>query len=847
MRRELPGGAPPDEPERMQSITQKTLESLEWQRVVAMLTRYCRTPQARLRLGPADLVTDEGDTAGGTATGNPGAEGSEVGEGLARGEFEASLAGVRERLTETSEARAVLEAGTPPPLHGIADLRRALRRAAMGGVLSSDQLLDAARTLAATTTIVRFLRGQKEIAARLNGLAETISVDREVADQIDRCLEPSGEVRDSASPLLRDARRLTSDLGAQLQKRLGRYLNDDEVSGALSDSYFTVRNDRYVLPVRADARGKVRGIVHDASRSGTTLFVEPEAVVELNNRLKQAELDVAREVERVLRELSEAVARVGPGLSAALETISSIDLAFARAHLAEAMDASEPVVERGGCFRFEDLRHPLLPRDEAVPNDIALGEHHSVLVISGPNGGGKTVAMKAVGLAAVMIRLGLHVPAKEGARVDLFDRLLVELGDGQDISESLSTFSAHMVNLAQVVDAAGPDTLALLDEVGVGTDPSEGAALAQAILEALADRDARVMATTHYNLLKEMAEVDERFCNASVEFDPETLAPTFRLHSGTAGASSATAVAARMGMPGEVLERANALLEREDRRLDRMLSELANSRAMLEREKQEASRLRAEGESARREYQHKLQRLQERRDKLFEDMRSDLDERFKDAHAQVAAVIRGLQRAGEGSSRDAARGAAHARERLLNLEARAQEAAPKPEPEAAPSHAIDWRKAKPGMPVLLPGDREGVLKSLPDRRGRVSVQVASAKLDIEASKVRERAKSRAKESETRVSFERESKPADDAVIAGGTRECDLRGRRVDEALDELARVLDAGLRDGDEILHVIHGIGTGALRAAVREHLHASPHVVSHRAGERGEGGDGVTIAELRR
>lgn len=824
----------------MQSITQKTLESLEWQRVVAMLTRYCRSPQARLRLGLDGFADDDASAA------NRGEHDRTV-DPLARDEFEISLAGVRERLAETSEARALLDEGTPPPLQGIADLRRAIRRAGMGGVLTPDQLLDVGKTLTAVSGVVRYLDGRKGSAARLYGLAETISIDRTLAARIDRSLEPSGEVRDSASPRLRDARRSTSDLASQLQRRLGRYLNDDDVAAALSDSYFTVRNDRYVLPVRADARGRVRGIVHDASRSGTTLFVEPEAVVELNNRLKQAELDVAREVEQVLRELSQAVAETGPALGAALETVSTIDLAFARAHLAEEMDASPPTVERSGCFRFEALRHPLLPRDEAVPNDIALGEEHSVLVISGPNGGGKTVAMKAVGLAAVMIRVGLHVPARSGARVDLFDRLLVELGDGQDMKESLSTFSAHMVNLASVVEAAGSDTLALLDEVGVGTDPGEGAALAQSILEALADRGARVMATTHYNLLKEMAEVDERFCNASVEFDPETLAPTFRLHSGTAGASSATAVAARMGMPGEVLERANALLEREDRSLDRMLGELANSRALLEREQREASRLREEGESARREYQARLEKLQERRDKLFAEMRSDLDARFKDAHAQVAAVIRGLQRAGGGNSRDAARGAAHARERLLALEKRTQEAAPEVEPKATPGHAVDWRKAKPGMPVLLPGDREGVLKSLPDRRGRVSVQVASAKLDIEATKVRERQRPRARPREERVRFEREEPQADDAFIPGGTRECDLRGRRVDEALDELARALDAGLRDGDERLHVIHGIGTGALRAAVREHLRASPHVLSLRPGERGEGGDGVTIAALRR
>ncbi|MCP5041409.1 MAG: hypothetical protein GY944_10320 [bacterium] len=835
-------------------LAQKTLESLDWQQVVARLLRYCRTPQARLRLGAADTSAPEGlgrshsaegNSSQSLADGTPGTR-----DALARDELEASLAGVQQRLEETSQARALIDTGQPPPLQGVADLRRSLRRAAMGGVLSSDQLLDVRKSLEAIHQLVRYLASRAEQAPLLYDLSETIETDRNLARRIETCLEPSGEVRDAASPALHKARREAADLGAQLQRRLGRYLQDSDVSGSLSDSYFTVRNDRYVLPVRADARGRVRGIVHDASRSGTTLFIEPEAVVELNNRLKQAELEVAREIERVLHELSQAVAETGPALGAGLETVATIDLAFARGHLAVEMDATPPIVERAGCLHFDDLRHPLLPRDEAVPNDIELGERHTVLVISGPNGGGKTVAMKAVGLAAVMIRLGLHVPANPGARIDLFDRLLVELGDGQDMRESLSTFSAHMVNLARVVDAAGQDTLALLDEVGVGTDPSEGAALAQAILEALAARGARVIATTHYNLLKEMAEVDERFCNACVEFDPETLAPTFRLHSGTAGATPATAAATRMGMSAEVLDRANALLEREDRQLDHMLAELANSRAVLEREKQEASRLRAESETARREYQHKLERLQQRRDKLFETMRTDLDATFKDAHAQVAAVIRGLQRAGEGDSRQAAKGAAHARERLLHLESQTREQAPKPEPEQADAGiGVDWRKVKPGNPVLLPGGREGVLKTLPDRRGRVSVQIASAKLDIEASKVRLPSHS-AKAVDPlpeKIRFERSEPEPAEVVVAGGTRECDLRGRRVDEAIDELERTLDRGLRDGDEILQVIHGMGTGALRSAVREYLHASPHVLSHRAGERGEGGEGVTIAALRR
>lgn len=833
------------------ALSKKTLDSLEWQQVVEALLRYCRTPQARLRLGAPEVASqDESSPATSSSTNRTQRSASTATENdpCALDELEISITGVRERLAETSEARSLLEVGEPPPLHGVADLRRGLSRARMGGVLSPGQLLDVRKSLEAIGSVQRYFESREESAPLLGALSESIEHDKSLAREIDNCLDPSGEVRDSASPALKKARRDSSDLSGQLQRRLGRYLQDSNIQDALSDSYFTVRNDRYVLPVKADFRGRVTGIVHDASRSGTTLFVEPEAVVDLNNRLKQAELDVAREVERVLRDLSSRVAAASPGLAAALDTLSQIDLAFARGHFSIDTDSVEPTVERAGCIALDGLRHPLLPKDEAVPNDVTLGVRHTVLVISGPNGGGKTVTMKAVGLAAVMIRLGLHVPANAGARVDLFDQLLVDIGDGQDLRESLSTFSAHMVNLSGIVDAATDHTLALLDEIGVGTDPSEGAALAQAILETLANRGARVIVTTHYNLLKEMAEVDERFCNASVEFDPETLAPTFRLHVGTAGVSSASAVAARMGMAPEVLARANSLLENEDRQLDHMLSELANSRATLEREKQEATRLRAESETARTKYQHKLERLQERRDQLYESMRADLDATFKDAHAQVAAVIRGLQRGSEGESKAAAHGAAHARERLLGLESRTNESRPEPSPEMDPGPAVDWRRAKPGDSVLMPGGQEGTLKSLPDRRGRVSVQVASAKLEIDAKKVRWSASAQtaqANAEQGRVQFDLADTVGDE--VAGGTIECDLRGKRVEEARDELIRALDAGLRDGNELLHIIHGMGTGALRSAVREYLDASPHVVSHRPGERGEGSAGVTVAALRR
>ncbi len=849
-------------------ITQKTLESLEWPQLVAKVAHHCRTPRARLRLGyaNAELHADDEGSAGSGREGREDAVRSASNKGaaspLALAELAESVREVSELVALTSEARELLETGDFPPLGGTSDLRVSLRRARTGGVLSASDLLEVRSTLEALGASIEYLAVRGDRAPGLAALAEGTECHPELERRIGDSIDLSGDVKDSASPALAQARRDVHGLSAQLQQRLERYLRDPDLAKALSDSYYTQRNDRYVLPVRADSKGRVRGIVHDASRSGTTLFIEPEAVVDLNNRLKQAELTCEREIERVLRDLSREVAEVQAGVDQGLDVLASIDLAFARAHLSIGMNATAPAVGRDGVFHLPELRHPLLPQGEAIPNDLDLGGGYTVLVISGPNGGGKTVAMKAVGLAAVMVRMGLHVPAANGARVDLVDDVLVDIGDGQDLRESLSTFSAHLLNLTEIVASSSEHTLVLLDEVGVGTDPSEGAALAQAVLEELANRGARVITTTHYNLLKEMAEVDERFCNASVEFDPDTLAPTFRLHVGTAGVSSATAVAARMGMSARVLDRANALLEREDRQLDQMLSELANNRAILERERQEATRVRAEGEVARDEYRTKLERLQERRDQLFQSMREDLDRTFGDAHAQVAAVIRDLQRSGQGDTKSAAHGAAHARERLLRLEdsARAEEAAAeqeesRPETKARP---IDWRRATPGDRVVVPGGRSGVLESLPDRRGRVRVRVGSATLQVESDRVSAGGDRPSPESthatvtarhpgEKRERSGRDSGPRSaDATIAGGTLECDLRGQRVHEAIDRLVEALDRALHEGHELLRVIHGFGTGALRSAVREELHSSPHVESYRAGERNEGGDGVTLVQMR-
>lgn len=793
-------------------VDDRTLERLEWPRVRALLAAEARTPGGRARCLTADL-------------------------------FRPTAGGVRDALAETAEAVAILADGGAPPLAGIAELGPAFGRLEKGGVLEPRQLLDLGAALAAFRSTRRFLTQREEDAPRLADRAAALEEHGDLADDIAHCIDAEGQVRDGASRALRDARKDVRSLSGDLERRLDRYLQDPNVQAALSDRFYTMRNDRYVLPVRSEARSAVRGIIHDASGSGTTVFIEPEAVVDLNNRLKDAELTAQREVLRVLRDLSAQAAGRVEEIRASLEVLEALDEIFCRARLAVKQDAVCPEVGDAGILRLPQMRHPLIDPADVVPSDLRLGEGYQVLVVSGPNAGGKTVAMKALGLAALLTHAGCFVPCGAGARVDHLRAVVADIGDDQDIARSLSSFSAHMENVARIVDSAGPGVLVVLDEVGQGTDPGEGAALAQSVLEALAEADARVMTTTHFNLLKEMAEVDPRFENASVEFDPETLAPTYRLHTGTPGASSATTVAARMGIRQSVLDRANSLLEREDRQLDRMLSELSASRVALEAEQREARRLRDESDTARREYQEKLARLSERRDKIFQSMKGELESAFRDAHGQVAAVIRDLQRGGS------ARDAAHARERLLAMEEKAAAAAREvavQEPGAAEpaAEAIDWQRARPGDQVQVAGAGPATLDALPDKRGRAAVRVGSARMVVPADRIRTLAKS-VKDARAR-SPKKLPASAYAHATAGGSTRCDLRGMRVAEALDELESTLDRAARDGRDRVTIVHGVGTGALRDAVRERLRGSPYAVRQGTGGPEDGGDGVTWVDLR-
>ncbi len=790
-------------------VTARTLHLLQWNDILLQLQGQALTPWAFSRCAQAM----QADPSCGEL-----------------GLFEPEMSEVKKRLAETGEALALLDRGSVPPMGGLAALDEALTRLEKRAALSGEALREIALVLRALRETRDLFEGCGEatplLAERALGFEDHYALEARIADAIDE----NGELHDRASPELAEARSEVHRLSTSMRNRIEASLQDPEIAEALSDSFYTTRNERLVLPVRANFQGRVRGIVHAASASGATVFIEPEAVLDLSNKHKSALLTIERETLRILREISGQAADHLHYLRREIGLLAEIDLAFARARLALQQEAVPPEVGDEGILALPQMRHPLIPRDEVVANSIHLDGEKRVLILSGPNAGGKTVAIKAAALALLYLRAGLYVPTDAGARIDQFDTLLADIGDEQSLDAHLSTFSAHLENLHAILEHAAPRALVILDEICVGTDPGEGASLAQATLESLADAGAAVLVTTHYRLLKELADIDPRFANACVELDADTLAPTYRLRMGAAGASSALELAQRVGLPEPLRQRARDLLHETDNRIEQLLLELSTRRAGLEKEQREQARLRREAEALRSEYEQKRNTLVKRREKLFQKMKSELEARFKKSHEEVAAVIRKLQRGGD------AKAATQARSELEEISRAAPQVPVVEEPAAIP---VDWENICVGDAVCLPGGERAELCSMPDRRGRVTVRAGTARVVMEAAKLQgAQGTTAAKPKPPRAASTHDSDTR--------TQEIDLRGMRVEEAVDAVSKALDEAMSTGCARLRIIHGLGTGALRTATRKYLHSSPYVDRYEPAPSSEGGTGATIVRLK-
>jgi DNA mismatch repair protein MutS2 len=818
-------------------IARKTLEDLGWPTLVDHWARRCATArgQAIVRAGQLLEVIDE----------------------------------ARDRVAEISEARGLLVRDARLPLGGISDIAASIDRVRKAAALDAPELVAVATTGKSLARLRAHLREHAEVAPKLAARGAAIADLGHVFHPILEAFDTDGKLVDHASDALGPLRRALAGIKSTLEKRMDSLLTDERFAPYLQDQYYTQREDRYVLPVRTDGKGFVRGIVHGTSQSAATLFIEPEEIVELNNRMKLAEAEVADEERRILAQLSAWVAEEADAFMQSLAAAEVLDVIAAAAVMAEDTVSAAPILDETPRIALLHARHPLMLLGErrCVANDITVAAGQTLLV-SGPNAGGKTVALMTVGLAAVMARAGLHLTAESGSTIGWFTQVVTDIGDAQNLEKDLSTFSGHMVNLRDLLASAAPGMLVLIDEIAVGTDPDQGAALAQAVLEALAGRGVTCLVTTHYERLKALGAPSldpaepaasgetRRFANASVGFDLDRLEPTFKLHLGAPGSSGALAVARRMGIAAPVVERARELLGAAGTRVEELLASVADQRRRIEEER---AALLAELEAA--ESDRAAMRMQR------EKTAARFEKQARAAHGEALQALRAARREIDELRKDVRAKAATAsaddvREATRKLVAPATAVAQhEPRRNLPPGTPATAASLVPGTPVIVPklgrcevaspphGDKVEVRLGLM----RAVVPIADVLLDSH------RSARRADKERAQAEADSDGKPQGPSVVlvngvpAGGRATArtidstlDLRGQRVDEAVANVDRFLDESLMASRDTAFFVHGHGTGALRQAIRAHLAGHKAIETFRAGEPGEGGDGVTVVFLK-
>ncbi len=741
------------------------------------------------------------------------------------------LTEVVQELKLTSDAVRLLWKHGDAPFGGAADIRQVVGRSQLGGILDADQFLPIADFLYCVAQLRKYLDDEEGPLAELAaGLTPLPSLKAE----IERCIDPEGHVKDSASPELGRIRSKMRTLANRIRERLDSLVHSSAMAKILQDPIITVRNGRYVVPVKAEYRSKFQGIVHDQSGSGATLFMEPAFAVELNNDLNVAEQQEQAEVQRILKGLTAEVAEYSAVILNNLQIVTELDCIFAKARYSRAVDGVEPVMNDQGRINIKQGRHPLL-KGKVVPIDIWLGNEFHVLVITGPNTGGKTVTLKTVGLLSLMAQAGLHVPAEPGSELAVFEGIYADIGDEQSIEQSLSTFSSHMTTIVGVLDDLKKNSLVLLDELGAGTDPTEGAALATAILEHLRSRGVHTIATTHYSDLKSYAYTHEGVENASVEFDLKTLRPTYRLSIGIPGKSNAFAISRRLGLSEDIIEQAQQLLSSEHLQVEDMIGEMETNRRQAERDRAAAENLRREQEELRATYERKLQELEAKRTELLDQARADAQRLLEEAQSEINAILGQVRRMG--------------REELeTNVKEYREEIASRR--EALSKQRKERPKAqgpanlKPGEEVRIKSLRQnGFVLEPPTAGGDVLIQAGIMKITVKVDDL-ERIEAR----EAKPQVRRGGGGTGRAHLSKSRTirsEIDLRGKTVEEGLAIVDKYLDDAFLSSLGRVHLIHGKGTGALGEAIHQYLGTHPHVQAFRYGAPSEGGHGVTVVDI--
>jgi len=748
---------------------------------------------------------------------------------------------IKEKQEETTEAVKLISAKGPLPVGGFYDIEGLAGFARKGGVLTMGQLLQILYNMKAAERTVAFLKGDDVPALPLiESIVEIIAVHKAFAEEIDRCIISEDEMSDNASTQLRTIRRAIVRQNDAVKARMNSILNSERT--ILQDAIVTLRNGRYVIPVKQEHRARVPGIVHDQSGSGATVFIEPQAIVNMNNELRQLELDEKAEVNRILGELSAGVSELYHDLANNQKLLLELDLINAKGRLSFDMDGTEPLIDDGEELQLISASHPLIDKKTVVPVNISIGGEYRTLVVTGPNTGGKTVTLKTAGLLSLMAMTGLHIPASPGSRVPVYENVFADIGDEQSIEQSLSTFSSHMANIVEIMKEADDKSLVLLDELGAGTDPTEGAALAISILENLAARGASTIATTHYTELKKYAIATDGVENASMEFDVETLSPTYKLTIGLPGKSNAFEISRKLGLPDEITDRAAGLLEGGDIVFEDIITAIEEDKKQAEAERDEAIRISREMKLKQDELEAKAKKLEEKREKELQRAREEAREIIHEAmetaddfREELKEIAR-LESMGERTKRFD-----EGRRKLRRIEKKNRNTI-KRETNDKP---VDPEMLKLGERVkILTLGQNGEICELPDDKGDLQVQVGAMKIGVNVRDIMlidqqaPKAISKKRASGYGSMYRQKAQTVSTSI--------DVRGKNLDDALMDVEKYIDDAFISGLGEVTIIHGRGEGILSKGIRAALRKNKNIKDYRRGAFDEGGEGVTVVKFK-
>ncbi|WP_419749898.1 endonuclease MutS2 [Terrisporobacter petrolearius] len=750
---------------------------------------------------------------------------------------------VKDMLEETSEAQGILIKRGHVNLGGIQDISDSVRRAEIGAVLDPGSLLKISDNLRAARNLKRSLTPGEEEDFNypiIQSLSNALYVYRDIEEEINNAIISEIEISDNASPTLRSIRRGILQKNQSIRSKLNSIISSTTYQKYLQDAIISVRGDRFVVPVKAEYRSQVSGIIHDQSSSGATLFIEPMSIVEMNNELRKLKLDEQEEIERILSELTKLVGEVAGDILSNQVILGKLDFAFAKGKLSLSMKAIEPILNEEKNINIKNGRHPLLDTDKVVPNNIYLGEDFDTLVITGPNTGGKTVTIKTIGLFALMTQSGLHIPADYGSSMCVYDNIFADIGDEQSIEQSLSTFSSHMTKIVGILNEVTSDSLVIFDELGAGTDPVEGAALAIAILEDVNMAGAKCIATTHYSELKNYALTKDRVENAAVEFDVNTLSPTYKLLIGVPGKSNAFEISRKLGLRDDIIDRAKEFINTDNIELEDVLQNVEKNRIKIEQEKEEAEKLKKEIEEVKAEYDRKLEKLSISKEKMMEKARAEAFSITRQAKEEADNILKELRNMEmQMASKEKNKKIEALRKELADSMGNLQ---PSVKSMIVPKVSNkEIRDLKAGDEVkVITLNQEGTVVSVDKKKKEAVVQMGIMKMTLpfKALQIAQKEKKSIVTKSTRKIISSKS---------GSVKsEVDLRGMNLEEAIVEVDKYLDDACVAGLEIVTIIHGVGTGVLKKGLQDVLKKNKHVKSQRPGQYGEGGMGVTIVEIR-